>query len=94
MRPSRQVVASEKDQGLRYLRVQLLDGVVLINGKKHRLPIMKEYVLKEYSDACSGVGALPGKEYQITLKKNYVSVQHPSRSVTVKIKAAYKEVLQ
>ena len=74
---SMQEATSANDQGLRYLRVQLSDGVVLINGKKHRLPIMKEYVLKEYNDVFSGVETLPGKEYHIMLKKNYLPVQHP-----------------
>ena len=31
-------------------KFKLLDYVVLINRKKHRLPITKEYVLKECSD--------------------------------------------
>ena len=94
MKTSRQGEASEKDQGLRCLRVQLFNAVVLMNEKKHRLPIMKEYVLKEYSDVFSKVGTLPGKEYHITLKKNYAPVQHSLKSVPVKIKAAYKEELQ
>ena len=86
VKTSRQEAASVKDWGLRHLRVQLLDGVVLINGKKHRLPIMKEDILKEYSDVFSGVETLPGKEYHIILKKNYVPVQGLLRSVLVKIK--------
>ena len=89
-----QEAASEMDQGLRCLRVQLLNGAVLITGKKHRLPIMKEYILKEYSDVFSRVGTLPGEEYHIMLKMNYVPMQHPTKSVPVKIKAAYKVELQ
>ena len=50
--------------------------VVLINGKKHILPITKKYILKEYSDVFNRAGTLLGKEYYITLKKNYVPVQH------------------
>ena len=76
MKTSRQEAASEKDQGPRCLRIKLFDGAVLMTGKKHRLPIMKEYMLKEYSDVFSGVGTLPGKEYHIALKKDYVLVQH------------------
>ena len=74
---SRQEAASEKHQTLRCLRVQLLYGAVLINGKRHTLPIMKEYALKEYNDVFSGVGTLSRNEYHITLKENYVLVQDP-----------------
>ena len=73
---------------------KLLNGVVLIHGKKHRLPIMKEYILKEYSDVFSRVGTFPGKEYHITPKKTYIPAKHPPRSVPVKIKEAYKEEQQ
>ena len=31
-----------------------------LNGKVHRLPITKEYMLKEYSDVFKGIGTLPG----------------------------------
>ena len=31
-----------------------------LNGKVHRLPITKEYILKEYSDVFKGIGTLPG----------------------------------
>ena len=79
MKKSRQEAANEKNQSLRHLRDQLLDGAVLINGKQLRLPITKEYILKECSDVFSGVGTLLGKEYHITLKKIYVPVQHPPK---------------
>ena len=71
---TRQEVANEKDQGLRCLRLHLVDGVVLINGKRHRLPILKEYVLQGQNDVFSGVGTLPGEENHIMLEKNYVPV--------------------
>ena len=58
--------------------------MVFINGKTHRLSIMKEYILKEYRYVFSGVGTLPGKEYHITLKKSYVLVQQSPRLVPVK----------
>ena len=54
-------------QDLRHPYVQLLDVTVLINGKKHKLPITKEYVLK-YNDIFSGIGTLLGDEYHIKLK--------------------------
>ena len=31
-----------------------------LNGKIHKLPITKDYMLKEYSDVFKGVGTLPG----------------------------------
>ena len=33
---------------------------IQLNGKKHKLPITKEYILKEYNDIFKGVGTLPG----------------------------------
>ena len=74
--------------------MQLLNGAVLLDGKKHRLPFTKEYVLEAYSDVFNRVGTFTGKEYHIMLKKSHVPVQHHPRSVPVKIKAAYKEELQ
>ena len=78
------------DQDLRYQNIQLLDGVILINGKKHKLSITKEYILKEYNDVFSGIGTLPGDEYHIKVKKDYKPDQHPPRSVPVKLKPTYK----
>ena len=54
-------VISKEDQGLKCPRIQLLNGVMLIDGKRHSLPITKEYVLDQYGDVLSGVGTLPGK---------------------------------
>ena len=51
---------SRMGQDLKSPRVKLLDGVVLINGKMHNLPITKEYILKEYRDIFNGTGSLPG----------------------------------
>ena len=31
-----------------------------LNGKTHKLPITKEYILKEYHDVFKGIGILPG----------------------------------
>ena len=48
-----------------------------LNGKVHKLPITKEYMLKEYSDVFKGIGTLPGGPYHIRLKEQYRLVQHP-----------------
>ena len=48
-----------------------------LNGKTHKLPITKEYILKEYHDVFKGVGTLPGGPYHIRLKEQYMPVQHP-----------------
>ena len=48
-----------------------------LNGKIHKLPITKEYMLKEYSDVFKGIGTLPGGPYHIRLKEQYRLVQHP-----------------
>ena len=64
-----------------------------LNGKLHRLPITKEYILKEYSDVF--IGTLPEGPYHIRLKKQYRLVQYPpSRSVPVAMQDAYKAELE
>ena len=63
------------------------------NRKVHKLPITKEYMLKEYSDVFKGIGTLPGGPYHIRLKENYRPVQHPLRSVPVAMQAAYRAEL-
>ena len=64
-----------------------------LNGKIHKLPITKEYMLKEYSDVFKGVGTLPGGPYHIRLKENYRPVQHLLRAVPVAMPAAYRAEL-
>ena len=64
-----------------------------LNGKVHKLPITKDYILKEYSDVFKGVGTLPGGPYHIRLKEQYRPVQHPPRSVPVAMQSAYKAEL-
>ena len=64
-----------------------------LNGKIHKLPITKDYMLKEYSDIFKGVGTLPGGPYHIILKEQYRPVQHPPRSVSVAMQSAYKAEL-
>ena len=66
---------------------------IQINGKTHKLPITKEYILKEYPDVFKGVGTLPGSPYHIRLKEQYRPVQHPSRSVPIAMQTAYKTEL-
>ena len=39
-----------------------------LNGKTHKLPITKEFILKEYHDVFKRVGTLPGGPYHIRLK--------------------------
>ena len=65
-----------------------------LNGKVHRLPITKGYMLKEYSDVFKGIGTLPGGPYHIRLKEEYKPVQHPPRSVPVAMQDAYKAELE
>ena len=64
-----------------------------LNGKIHKLPITKEYILKEYHDVFKGVGTLPGGPYHIRLKEQYRPVQHPPRSVPVAMQTTYKAEL-
>ena len=65
-----------------------------LNGKVHKLPITKEYMLKEYSDIFKGIGTPPGGPYHIRLKEQYKPVQHPPRSVPVAMQDAYKAELE
>ena len=67
---------------------------IQLNGKTHKLPITKEYILKEYSDVFKGVGTLPGGPYHIRLKEQYRPVQHPRRSVPIAMQNAYKTELE
>ena len=48
-----------------------------LNGKVHKLPITKEYMLKEYIDVFKGIGKPPGGPYHFRLKEQYKPVQHP-----------------
>ena len=67
--------------------------VIELNGKVHKLPITKDYMLREYSDVFKGIGTLPGGPYHIRLKEQYRLVQHPPRSVPVAIQSAYRAEL-
>ena len=64
-----------------------------LNGKVHKLPITKDYMLREYSDVFKGIGTLPGGPYHIRLKEQYRLVQHPPRSVPVAMQSAYRAEL-
>ena len=64
-----------------------------LNGKIHKLPITKDYIMREYSDIFKGVGTLPGGLYHIRLKEQYKPVQHPPRSVPVAMQSTYKAEL-
>ena len=57
--------------------------LIKLNDKVHRLPITKDYILKEFSDVFKSVGTLPGRPYHIRLKDDYKPVQHPPRSVPI-----------
>ena len=66
---------------------------IKLNNKVHRLPITKDYILKEFSDVFKGVSTLPGGPYHIRLKDDYKPVQHPPRSVPIAMQPAYKAEL-
>ena len=67
---------------------------IQLNVKTHKLPITKEYILKEYNDVFKGVGTLPGGSYHIRLKEQYRPVQHPPRSVPIAMQTTYKTELE
>ena len=69
------------------------NGTIEVNGKIHKLPITKDYILGEYIDIFKGVGTLPGEPFHIRLKEQYRPVKHPPRSVPVDMQLAYKAEL-
>ena len=71
-----------------------MNDAVIVNGKRHCLPITKEYVLSEFKDVFEGIGKLPGGKYHIELKPDAQPVQHPTRAVPEKKKEAYKDELE
>ena len=50
-----------------------------LNGKVHKLPITKDYMLREYSDIFKGIGTLPGGPYHIRLKEQYRPSTAPTK---------------
>ena len=66
---------------------------IKLNDKVHRLPIIIDYILKEYSDVFKGVGTLPGGPYHIRLKEDHKPIQHPLRSGPVAMQSAYRAEL-
>lgn len=56
---------------------EVLDDAVILNGKRHCLPLTKEYVLSELRDIFEGIGKLPGGKYHIQLKPDTQPVQQP-----------------
>ena len=67
---------------------EMTNDAVILNGKRHCLPITKEYVLSEFKDVFEGIGKLPGGKYHIELKPDAQPVQHPPRGVPEKKKEA------
>ena len=74
-------------------QVSWYKNAVTINGKTHPLPTTKEYILHEYADVFKGTVTLPGGLYHIKLKDSYKPVQHPPRSVPLRMQSAYKTEL-
>lgn len=73
---------------------EVLNDAVILNGKRHCLPLTKEYVLSQFRDIFKGIEKLPGGKYHIQLKPEAQPVEHPPRAVPEKKKAAYKEELE
>ena len=64
-----------------------------LNGKVQKLPITKDYMLREYIDIFKGIGTLPGGPYHIRLKEQYRLVQRPPWSVPGAMQSAYRAEL-
>ena len=88
-----QVKQSRQTTGPVVPQIKWKTDSIELNGKVHKLPITKDYMLKGYSDVFKGVGTLPGGPYHIRLKEQYRPVQHPPWSVPVAMQSAYKAEL-
>ena len=86
-------VKSSTAHGPKSAQVSWCKSSITINGKTHPLPTTKEYILHEYADIFKGVGTLSGGPYHIKLKDSYKPVQHPPRSVPLRMQSAYKAEL-
>ena len=58
---------------------EMTNDAVILNGKRHCLPITKEYVLSEFKDVFEGIGKLPGGKYHIELEPDAQPVQGSAR---------------
>lgn len=47
---------------------EIINDVVILNGKRYCLFIIKEYVLLEFKDVFEGIGKLLGGKYYIEFK--------------------------
>ena len=68
---------SRKTDELVIPKIKWNQDSIELNGKVHKLPITKEYMLKQYSDVFKGIGTPPGGPFHIRLKEQYKPVQHP-----------------
>ena len=59
---------------------EVLDDAVILNGKRHCLPITKEYVLSKFRDIFEDIGKLPGGKYHIQLKPDATCTTSTSSS--------------
>ena len=72
-----QVKQSKQTEEPRVSKIKWNTDSIELNGKVHRLPITKDYIVREYNDIFKGIGTLPGGPYHIRLKEQYRPVQHP-----------------
>ena len=73
---------------------EIIYDAVILNGKRHCLPITKEYALSEFKDVFEGIGKLSGGKYHIELKPDAPPAQHPPTAVPEKKKEAYEDELE
>ena len=75
-------------------KCEIVNDAVILNGKRHCLPITKKYVLSEFKDVFEGIGKLSRGKYHIELKPDAQSVQQSPTAVPEKKKEAYKDELE
>ena len=72
-----QVKQPKQSEEPRMPKIKWNTDSIELNGKVHRLPITKDYILREYNDIFKGIVTLPGGPYHIRLKEKYRPVQQP-----------------
>ena len=58
---------------------EIMNDAVILNGKRHCLPMTKEYVSSEFKDVFEGIGILPTSKENITLNPNQLLSPHNTR---------------
>ena len=87
--PAIQVCKPAESLALRKVK-HPLNGRTFVN----RLPLMKQYILSQYSGCFEGIGHFPGDLYKFHLKPEHKPAQHAPRKVPIHLEYAFKEEIK